>query len=38
MAVELDFITKKQADPCFDLVDDKRRMLNALRRRLTGKS
>jgi four helix bundle protein len=38
IAVELDFITKKQAAPCFDLVDEERRMLNALRRRLTGKS
>jgi len=38
IAVELDFVTKKQADPCFDLIGEERRMLNGLRRRLTGKS
>jgi four helix bundle protein len=38
IAVELDFVTKKQAGPCFDLIGDERRMLNALRRRLTGLS
>ena len=38
IAVELDFVTKKQADPCFDLIGEQRRMLNGLRRRLTGKS
>ena len=38
IAVELDFVTKKQAAPAFDLIGDERRMLNALRRRLTGLS
>jgi four helix bundle protein len=38
IAVELDFINRMQATPCFDLVGEERRMLNALRRRLTGKS
>ena len=38
IAVELDFVTKKQADSCFDLIGEERRMLNGLRRRLTGKS
>jgi four helix bundle protein len=38
IAVELDFVTKKQATPAFDLIGHERRMLNALRRRLTGLS
>src|SRR5437016_3365414 len=38
LAVELDFITNRQAASCFDLLGDERRMLNALRRRLTGES
>jgi four helix bundle protein len=38
IAVELDFVTKKHADPRFDLIGEERRMLNGLRRRLTGKS
>ena len=38
LAVELDFIRNEQATRCFDLISDERRMLNALRRRLTGKS
>jgi four helix bundle protein len=38
LAVELDFVSNKQASPCFDLLGDERRMLNALRRRLTGRS
>jgi len=38
LAVELDFVTNKQAGRCFDLLGDERRMLNALRRRLTGES
>ena len=37
IAVELEFISRKQARPCFDLVGDEQRMLNALRRRLTEK-
>jgi four helix bundle protein len=36
LAVALDFISTKQAASCFDLIGDERRMLNALRRRLTG--
>ncbi len=38
LAVELDFIRNEQAARCFDLIGDERRMLNALRRRLTGRS
>lgn len=38
LAVEFDFITNKQAGHCFDLLGDERRMLNALRRRLTSES
>jgi len=38
LAVELEFITDKQATPCFDLLGEERRMLNALRRRLTHAS
>jgi len=38
LAVELDFVSNKQAASCFDLLGDERRMLNALRRRLTGQS
>ena len=38
LAVELDFKRNEQAARCFDLIGDERRMLNALRRRLTGKS
>jgi four helix bundle protein len=37
IAVELDFVTTKQAAACFDLLGEERRMLNALRRKLTGK-
>ena len=38
LAVELDFIRNNQAARCFDLLGDERRMLNALRRKLTGAS
>jgi four helix bundle protein len=38
LAVELDFVRNEQAARCFDLLGDERRMLNALRRRLTGQS
>jgi four helix bundle protein len=38
LAVELDFVSNRQATSCFDLLGDERRMLNALRRRLTGQS
>ena len=38
LAVELDFVSNKQAASCFDLLGGERRMLNALRRRLTGQS
>ena len=38
IAVELDFVNQKQAEPCFEIISEERRMLNALRRRLTGKS
>src|SRR3954464_8231408 len=38
LAVQLDFVTSKQANPCFDLLGEERRMLNSLRRRLTGLS
>jgi four helix bundle protein len=38
IAVELDFVTSEQAAPCFDLAGEERRMLNALRRKLTAKS
>jgi four helix bundle protein len=38
LAVALDFVSTKQASQCFDLIGDERRMLNALRRRLTGQS
>ena len=38
LAVELDFVTREQAHPCFDLLGEERRMLNSLRRRLTGLS
>ena len=38
LAVELDFVSNKQAARCFDLLGDERRMLNALRRRLSGES
>jgi four helix bundle protein len=38
LAVELDFVSNKQAASCFDLLGDERRMLNSLRRRLTGES
>ena len=38
LAVELDFVSNRQAAPCFDLLGDERRRLNALRRRLTGRS
>jgi four helix bundle protein len=36
LSVELGFITIEQAAPSLRLVDDLRRMLNALRRRLSG--
>lgn len=35
LAVELDFIASGQAAPCFDLLAEEKRMLNALRRKLT---
>src|SRR5213592_5001226 len=38
LAVELGFTSDKKAALCFDLLGDERRMLNALRRRLTGQS
>ena len=38
LAVELGFVSNRKAIPCFDLLGDERRMLNALRRRLIGKS
>src|ERR1700720_4276309 len=38
LAVEPDFLSNKQAASCFDLLGDERRMLNPLRRRLTGQS
>jgi four helix bundle protein len=38
LAVQLGFTSDKQAALCFDLLGDERRMLNALRRRLTGES
>ncbi|MDO8540442.1 MAG: four helix bundle protein [Opitutaceae bacterium] len=36
LSVELGFVTTEQATPSFELIGDLRRMLNALRRRLTG--
>jgi four helix bundle protein len=38
LAVELGFTNNNQAARCFDLLGDERRMLNALRRKLTGQS
>jgi four helix bundle protein len=38
LAVSLSFCTNDQAKECFDLLDEIRRMLNALRRTLTAKS
>ncbi len=38
LSVELGFITPDQAAPSFGLIGELRRMLNALRRRLTGES
>jgi four helix bundle protein len=38
IAVGLDFVSAKQAAPCFDLVGEERRMLNALRRKLASRT
>lgn len=38
LAVELDFCVKKAALPSYEMIDEIRRMLNALRRKLAGRS
>lgn len=38
IAVELSFCTKAQADTCSELLEEIRKMLNALRRKLTEKN
>ncbi len=38
LSVELGFVTTDQAIPSFELIDELRRMLNGLRRRLSGES
>jgi four helix bundle protein len=38
IAVELSFCSQAQADPCFSLDDEVRKMLNALRRSLEAKT
>ena len=35
LSIQLSLITAQQADPCFHLLDDLRRMLNGLRRKLS---
>ncbi len=38
LAVELGFVSRPEVAACFDLIGDLRRMLNGLRRRLSGAS